>query len=232
VKNLAEALLIAMGDSAYARGSAIQKTQRAIHLAKEKEIKLFIFDEVQHFIDRSKKGIAEKVADWFKTFINSVDASVFLVGLHRSEELLDSYEQLRRRFSRRIEINPLSLHVSSESGTNLTTSKNCSAFRDTLKSFIAKLKQPTSFDIETDISLQTSFYFATYGIAGYMVKLLEGALLRVAETEEDLLSRSVLEYAFTQHIWHKGRGANNPFNVEFIGWQLDNNVLPIFLRAH
>lgn len=52
IKNLAEEMLVQMGDPIFYRGSAIDKTIRILHLIKVSNVKLILFDEMQHFIDR------------------------------------------------------------------------------------------------------------------------------------------------------------------------------------
>jgi Cdc6-like AAA superfamily ATPase len=69
IKNLAEEILVQLGDPLFHRGSAIDKTIRILHLIKACDIKLILFDEMQHFVDRGHKRAPAEVADWLKTLI-------------------------------------------------------------------------------------------------------------------------------------------------------------------
>jgi len=227
VKNVAEAVLLALGDPSFYRGSAMEKTQRAVLLAKKKNVHLFIFDEVQHFVDCASNRVREAVTNWFKSFINASDASVFLVGLHRTDELLMGNEQLKRRFSRRIEIAPLALQSKNSNDSDTTFE-----FRDTFLSFLDVIKRPTNANLFKDSKLVSALYHSTYGIPGYMANLLEGALINVAGTSDDFMSYQNLEKTFTEQIWHQGTGSDNPFNQAFEGWDLKGGAkLPPFVYA-
>ena len=109
VKNLAEELLMRLGDPQFSRGSAIDKTSRILRYLKSCEVKLMIIDELQHFIDQGNRKAPREVSDWLKSLIEQANVATVLMGLSRSEMILDVNEQLRRRFSRRIDLRPFSL---------------------------------------------------------------------------------------------------------------------------
>lgn len=100
IKNLAAAILKAVGDPFPFRGSIGIQTDRIITLARRKEITAVVIDELQHFIDKKTDRLIHDVAEWLKSFINMLRLPVILVGLPSSERLLTEYSQIKRRVNR------------------------------------------------------------------------------------------------------------------------------------
>lgn len=221
IKNVAEAVLVALGDPCFARGSAIEKTQRIIHLAKEMEVNLIIFDEMQHFFDQGNKRSPYEVSDWLKTLNNKINASVVLMGLHRTEHILDLNEQLRRRFCRRLELTPFSIDTPSEAS-------NFAIMVENLASTLGILGDS---NLRSNPDLLQRIYFATNGITDYIAKLLIGALIQECETSSKALSNQTLEPVFTKWIWHKGVGNMNPFNSKFSWGKLNQPGMPFYIAG-
>ena len=55
IKNMAEEMLIQLGDPRFNKGSAIDKTNRVLNYLIKCEVKMIIFDELQHFIDQGNR---------------------------------------------------------------------------------------------------------------------------------------------------------------------------------
>mgnify|MGYP000164338479 CR=1 FL=1 len=96
IKNIAETILIKLGDPRFEKGAEAAKTSRIPHLAEKLGVRMIIFDEMQHFIDQGNKKTPTEVSDWLKTIIENTKVSTVLMGLKRTELLLEVNEQLRR----------------------------------------------------------------------------------------------------------------------------------------
>lgn len=217
IKNVAETILIKLGDPKFEKGSEASKTKRITHLVQKLGVKMIIFDEMQHFIDQGNRRTPIQVSDWLKTIINDAKVSTVLMGLNRTEILLEVNEQLRRRFSNQIVLKPFGFRTSQE-----------------LVNFVGVLKRidrslglpwPLSFD---DMNLIKSMHFATNGIMDYMVKLMLGAYRIAQEEGFTEINHTCLERSFTEYIWVDGVGKANPFNKLFNGRRLVKPGQPFY----
>ncbi|MCP4597953.1 TniB family NTP-binding protein [Neptuniibacter sp.] len=203
VKNMAEAVLLQLGDPNFNKGSAIEKTGRILNYMKACEVKLVIIDELQHFIDQGNKAAPRQVSDWLKSLIDNSGASTVLMGLKRSEHILEINEQLRRRFSRRVDLKPFSI-------------ANQESFWDffrVIKALDSVLMLPQPLELSED--LVHRFHCATNGVIGYAVNLIISAYQVAVRKKQDGLNLQCLEQAFTESIWLDGTGCSNPFNPSF-----------------
>lgn len=219
VKNIAEEMLIQLGDPRFDKGSAIDKTNRILNYIELCEVKMIIFDELQHFIDQGKHPSTYKVSEWLKTIIDKAKAATVLMGLERSEQILRVNEQLRRRFSKRIDITPFDI-------SNQSSRHN---FKAVIHLLDERIGLPVKLDL-TSRALITSLHFATDGIIDYLVKLFIGAYECAVLSERVGLDNFCFEKAFVENIWIEGVGKFNPFNTEFINERLDKPGMP-FNRA-
>lgn len=203
VKNVSEAVLLELGDPLFNKGTAIEKTSRILTLVKACQVQLIIFDEIQHFVDQGNRSTPGQAADWLKTIIDRSNTSVVLMGLERSEHILRLNEQLRRRFSRRINLEPFSLAK--------TTS-----YWDFIRVLRAMLNVVGMLE-ETVLSenLIKRIHYATNGIIGYMQTLIMAVFRGAALHGKSHIDIEEFEIAFTESIWSMGVGANNPFNEDF-----------------
>jgi len=219
IKNLAEEMLVQLGDPLFHRGSAIDKTIRILHLIKACDTKLILFDEMQHFIDRGHKRAPAEVADWLKTLIDKAQISTVIMGLERTQIILDANEQLRRRFCRRIDLKSFDLECA--------TSR--AHFLGVIKKIDATLGLPSPLNLQRE-GMVRQLHFATNGIMDYMVKLMLGAYHVAVNHDLPGIDRECLEKAFSESIWVEGIGKLNPFNPDFIGQRLDQRGM-VFYKA-
>jgi hypothetical protein len=217
IKNLAEEILVQLGDPLYYRGSAIQKTTRILQLIIACQIKLIIFDEMHHFVDQGRKKAPAEVADWLKSLINKSQVSTVLMGLEHTQTILDINEQLRRRFSRRIDLKPFDLTCPTSRGH----------FLGIIKKFDEALALPSPLDLQQE-GIARQLHFATNGLMGYMVKLMLGAFQIAKSLSLPAIDRHSLEQAFSEHVWVEGVGKLNPFNPQFIGERLDKRGMVFY----
>lgn len=203
VKNVSEAVLLELGDPLFNKGTAIEKTNRLLRFLNECGVKLIIFDEVQHFVDQGNKSTPGQAADWLKTIIDKSKASTILMGLSRSEHILHLNEQLRRRFSRRIDLEAFSL----------AQQKSYQDFVTVLRTMLKTVDMYEFTDLSNDLSRR--IFYATNGIFGYMEILISEAFQIASNNNREFISLADFELAFTQSIWPKGTGVNNPFSKKF-----------------
>lgn len=215
VKNIAEEMLIQLGDPRFNKGSAIDKTNRILNYLDLCEVKMVIFDELQHFLDQGKQRTPYEVSDWLKTLIDKARISTVLMGLERSEELLRVNEQLRRRFSKRVDIRPF----------DISQKESRESFIGVISILDQKVGLPHRINLR-DKELIQSFYFATNGIIDYLVKLFMGAYEQAIKTEHNVLTRECFQAAFSENIWVEGIGNLNPFHRDFNREKLDKQGMP------
>lgn len=168
VRSFTEAVLVALGDTAAARGSAAVKTQRIIHFVRECEIQLFLIDEFHHFC-HSKRDEYRRVTDWLKNLLNECSVPVVLFGLPRSISALNSNEQLRRRFASPLHLSEFGFQTSEEQVT----------FRSILHHLQSLMPYRTGLDL-SDPDVAMRFHFATNGLIDYVVKIIDELVIASA----------------------------------------------------
>lgn len=217
IKSLSEAVLLELNDPLFKSGSAMEKTQRILLYLKQFNVNLIIFDELQHFIDQGKEKGLSKASDWLKMIIDHSNSSIVLMGLTRSEYLLAINEQLRRRFSSRIELHPFLIN----------SQKSIKIFVTVLSSIEKNIDFPCSFTVKNTSHI-SAFYYATNGIISYIIKLYEGAIEYAFKNELETIDRLCFEYAFTYKIWNLGINELNPFHPKFNCQHLDKPNMPFY----
>lgn len=205
IKNMAEEILLAMGDESFAKGGSVDKTNRIFHAVKALNIKMFIFDEMQHFVDGGNKNAPRDVADWLKVLIDTSKASTILMGTKPVLEILRSNSQIRRRFSTVLEIKPFSID-------DLASAQEFAAI---VKQIDESLGLPNAIDYR-DLELIESMHFATNGVMDYIVKLMVQAYELALDKGRTQITPALLEEAFSESIWTEGIGKMNPFNANFV----------------
>lgn len=217
VKNLAEEMLMQLGDFRYFSGSTIQKTTRVHNYLSQCEVKMIIFDELQHFIDRGKERKSHEVSDWLKTVIDQSNCSVVLMGLERCEYLFRINEQLRRRFSKRIDIHPFSI----------SDHNSLIEFVGVIFAILEKAHLTLRFDLK-DNELISRIYYATDGVIANIIKLFVGVIELIDIYSDNQLNKKIFEEAFIQNIWIEGREDLNPFNKKFVWKSLNKPGMPFY----
>lgn len=214
VRSFTEAVLVALGDTAAARGSAAVKTQRIIHFLKECEIQLFLIDEFHHFCD-SKRTEYRRVTDWLKNLINECGVPVVLFGLPRAISALNSNEQLRRRFSSPIHLAEFGFATTDEQLT----------FRGVLKHLQSFMPYQKGLDL-SDSEVAMRFHFATNGLIDYVVKIIDELVVASAGDPRPAVDYNALQEAFKVQIWADVPDQLNPFNPAAKPRRLDQNNEP------
>lgn len=204
VKNVAERILIELGDPFAEKGSAEGKTARIIKLMEGCRVELVILDEFQHFVDRSSDKVEYKVADWLKSIINASKVPFVLMGLPRCQRILEVNEQLRRRFPSRVELHRF----------RIDRKNDRQQFVGVLKTLEKTLpiQKPSAL---TDKNVIPRIYFATHGIIDHTMRLVAESLSIALSESRDTIDQEVLRIAFERAVWEGARDKDNPFHPAF-----------------
>lgn len=210
ISSVTEALLRELGDPLPTKGTNSAKTDRVITLIEGCDVAMIILDEAQHVNDRGQSPTIYKVGDWIKNLADSSRRPIVLSGLPRVQGLINTNEQLRRRFGSELTLDRLILD----------DSESMAEFAGLASSLIDALPVKCSLDLTREEVLER-LYYATDGRVGYMASLFHRALLLTYLADARCIDQGVLELAFTQQIWAGGIGKLNPFNENFCFRRLD-----------
>lgn len=199
VKNLAESILVALGDPMSHQGSAEHKTHRIYYFLRLCKVELLLIDEFQHFVEHAKRNETLRVTDWLKNLINQARIPVVLFGLPKSEEILRLNVQLARRFSARYYLRPF----------NIENEEDIVEYRGVLKVIEKELPLP-SVTLSTS-AMAKRFYFATYGLIDYIGKIVDGALLLALLEKSAIVTEKHYAEAFKEEVWRDVPDKLNPF---------------------
>lgn len=211
ISSVAEAMLVQLGDPAPTTGTMSAKTARAAHLARACSVELLMFDEANHIQDRGQSPTQYMVGDWLKSLMDDMQVPTVLLGLPRVENLLRVNEQLRRRFTRRLQ---MALGQDPEDSIE-------SQCLQLFASLTPSLPVPFQKETMSWNELAHRLHAATDGRVAFVKSLLVGAIRLVFVQELTRITPTELETAFTTAIWREGVGALNPFNPAFEFRRLD-----------
>lgn len=202
VKNLAEAILHAIGDPFVGKGSTEEKTRRIFSFLRACAVELLMIDEFHHFCDTRRRSAASQVTDWLKSLLNVARIPVVLAGLPRSSVVIRMNEQLARRFSSGSYLRSFSYD----------SEEHIREFRGVLKEIHSRLPVPC---IELhEANLARRFYMATNGLIDYVSKLIDEAVQMVGREEAERIEWNTLARAFEESIWRDTPTLLNPFNPD------------------
>ncbi|MFM0298237.1 MULTISPECIES: TniB family NTP-binding protein [Paraburkholderia] len=210
LKSLAQAILVALGDPLASLGNAEVKRLRALALIRQCQVQMLIVDELQHFLDHGSHNSPQSVADWLKNFVEDAQIPCLLMGLPRSTAILTLNEQLRRRFSARIELLPFSIERDEEE----------MEFRSILNALDEMLPCRRRSGL-AEPETARRIYMATNGLIGYVRRLTTGAYELMEAANQCSIDRALLQEAFVQEIWRGGQEELNPFHSRFSFRRLD-----------
>lgn len=199
VKNLAEEILISLGDPVAHIGTTEQKTQRIYHFLKLSKVELMIIDEFQHFVENAKQSETARVTDWLKNIINKANIPVVLLGLPSSEYLLQLNPQLGRRFSARYYLKPFSFYEA----------EDIQEFRALLG--VIERSLPISSLPITEVAMSQRFYIASFGLIDFVGKIVDAAVQFSIREEAKRVELRHYAMAFTEEVWRDVSDELNPF---------------------
>jgi type II secretory pathway predicted ATPase ExeA len=210
LKSLAQAMLVALGDPLATVGTAEVKRFRALKLMRQCSVRLFIVDELHHFLDHGAHSSPQCVADWLKNFVEDARVPCLLMGLPRSTAILTLNEQLRRRFSARMELSAFSIDREEEE----------IEFRSVLNALDEMIPSRTRSNL-ADPDLSRRIYLASNGLIGYVRRLVTGAFELMIAANRSHIDIGLLQQAFVKEIWRDGTEKLNPFHSKFLFRHLD-----------
>jgi type II secretory pathway predicted ATPase ExeA len=216
---ICDAFLRALGDPSPNQGTTTAKSQRVVTLCRNCGVELMLVDEAQHLQDRGSAKTHYQVADFFKNLIDEISVPTVMLGLPRLVELLQTNDQLRRRFSRRIWL------ALGQSETD-SIETECLQLFLSLASLIDVPVRSAPFGPG---EMGRRIYFACDGRVAYVKKILFSALRRSLEQGHDVIDAELLQRAFSEEIWPEGTGPLNPFHNDFAFRRLDRGGEPFEL---
>lgn len=205
VKNLAEAILSAMGDPASCKGTSEEKTKRIYKFFVDCEVELLLIDEFQHFEEVNRRGATRDVTDWLKNLFNVTRVGVVLSGLPVCEKTVAFNPQLSRRFSARH-------HMLSFSYQTLERQLE---FRGVLQSLQSEI--PIGGICIHDDPFARRMFVATYGLIDYVISILEEVCDIARRTRATALTLPMFSQAFKDSVWTLCPDELDPFAEGFQG---------------
>jgi len=165
VRSLAGAILEAMGDRKSHRGTAPEKTTRLVEFIKHCGVEMLLLDEFQHLFYTPSVTAFRDVTDWLKNLLESTGVGMVGCGLPAAELVIRSNEQLSRRFSQRIQMDPFCLEDEAD----------FAEYRSLLKGIASCLPMESEIPLH-EANLARRIHTATFGLLDYTIRLLEGAV--------------------------------------------------------
>ncbi|WP_085277949.1 TniB family NTP-binding protein [Pseudogulbenkiania subflava] len=203
VRSLAGAILEAMGDHKSHSGTAPEKTTRLVELIKRCGVEMLLLDEFQHLFYPPTVAAFRDVTDWLKNLLESTGLGMVGCGLPTAELVIRSNEQLSRRFSPSIPVDPFSLEDEAD----------FIEFRGLLKAIASCLPMDSEIPLY-EANLARRIHTASFGLVDYTIKLLEGAVSAANLAGLSTLSLDVLAAGFRERIWKDVPDSLNPFHPE------------------
>jgi hypothetical protein len=203
VRSLAGAILEAIGDQKSHRGTAPEKTTRIRRFIKRCDIELILLDEFQHIFYAPTATAFRDLTDWLKNLLEETGVGIVACGLQATEFVIESNEQLARRFSEQIPIEPFSFEDEAD----------FKEFRAILRELETRLPIPTAIPLH-ESNLARRFWIGSYGLFDYVIKILEGAISAAYLANVDALDLDVYAAGFRSRVWRDVPDRLNPFHVE------------------
>lgn len=202
-RSLAGAVLEALGQKKAHRGTAPEKTSWIYQLFLKCGVEMVILDEFQHLFYAPSLNAFRDITDWLKNLLEDTRVGMVACGLPAAEQVVNSNEQLARRFSERIRMTPFSLEIT----------EDFQEFRGILKTVEARLPLPTEVPLH-EANLARRFHVSSYGLLDYVVKVLEGAVSAATAVGLETLDLPVLAAGFRNRVWRDIPDRLNPFHPE------------------
>lgn len=202
-RSLAGAILEALGKKNAHRGTAPEKTTSLHDLFTKCGVEMLLLDEFQHLYYAQTVSAFRDVTDWLKIFLEKMQIGMVACGLPAAELVVNSNEQLARRFSERIRILPFSFEEA----------EDFQEFRGVLKAIGAQLPLPQETPLH-EANLARRLHVGSYGLLDYAVKILEGAVSAATSAGLETIDLPALAAGFRNRVWRDVPERLNPFYPE------------------
>lgn len=200
-KSMAEAIIDTLDSRRYGRFSADQATARAMFLLERAQVRILLFDEIQHVVERNTSKSWYEIADWLKVLSDKLNLSLLLIGLPKAREIFSENDQLRTRVRPAHIIYPY----------NWNQPDDIAEFCRCLLS-VSQLLSKQGYELPnmTDLDLVRRCYAATDGRYGMVIKLFEEARHLAKKAKSKIITRNTLHDAYRASIAADG-DTSNPF---------------------
>jgi type II secretory pathway predicted ATPase ExeA len=202
-RSLAGSMLEALGQKKAHRGTAPEKTSWIYDLFAKCGVEIVLLDEFQHIFYSPSLNAFRDATDWLKNCLEDTRVGLVASGLSAAEMVVNSNEQLARRFSERIRLTPFSF----DDGVDFQE------FRGILKAFEGYLPLPTEVPLH-EANLARRLHVGSYGLLDYVVKILEGAMSVAATSGREQIDLPVLAAGFRNRVWRDVPDRLNPFHPD------------------
>lgn len=209
-RSLASAILEALGHKKAHRGTAPEKTAQIHELFTRCGVEMVLLDEFQHLFYAPSLNAFRDVTDWLKNFLEATRVGMVACGLPAAESVVNSNEQLARRFSARIRVAPFAFDQA----------EDFQEFRGMLKALGPYLPIPTETPLH-ESNLARRVHVGSYGLIDYVIKVLEGAVSVAASAGLDTIDLQALAAGFRNRVWRDVPERLNPFHPESVLRPLD-----------
>ena len=199
-KSVAQAILQALGDPLWHKGSGTDLKYRIGNILKQKGYRLLALDECQHMIESRSDRVLYDVADWLKSAINLWSIPVILSGLPKIQSIIDANDQLNGRKFRGAELGPISWKVKEEQRD----------YRLVLKRYDECLPFPQKAGLE-DTQTAKTIHFLTDGLFGKTNRLIILAAINSARLKKESITAAALGMAFEELRNGNDELKENPF---------------------
>lgn len=127
-----------------------------------------------------------------------------VLGLERCLEVLKQNEQLRRRFGATVRIGAF----------DWKREDDRKAYRSFLRTVQERVTEYAMPDLR-DLGMAFRMHYASYGLVGYTMKIIRGAVRIAASRGHRNISLDIISESFSQNIWIDQLGHSNPFTDHF-----------------
>lgn len=211
-RSLASAILEALGYKKAHRGTAQDMTARILELFIRCGVEMVLLDEFQHLFYAPSLNAFRDVTDWLKNFLEATKVGMVACGLPAAEAVVNSNEQLARRFSARIRVAPFAFDQA----------EDFQEFRGVLKALALHLPFPTETPLH-ESNLARRIHVGSYGLIDYVIKILEGAVSAASIAGLDTIDLQALAAGFRNRVWRDVPEHLNPFHPQSVLQPLDRS---------
>jgi DNA transposition AAA+ family ATPase len=204
-RSLASAILEALGHKKAHRGTASELTGHIQDLFSKCEVEIVLLDEFQHLFYAPTLNAFRDVTDWLKNLLESTRVGMVACGLPAAEAVVNSNEQLARRFSARFAITPFAIDEG----------EDFQEFRGLLKTLAKHLPLQTDTPLH-EANMARRIHMASYGLMDYVIKVLEGAVSAASRVDLDQIDLPILAAGFRNRVWREVPERLNPFHPESV----------------
>jgi|GEM_PF-6834750 len=203
-KGVYQAALSAMG-YLHLSGTEAHLGEILINMLVACGVKVIVIDEAQHLLHIKSAQKQSQSGDCLKALMNEARVSIILMGTSRLRELMNTNEELRSRFSKKVKIQDWKPGVEEDINE--------------VAGVVAKLLKDSMTTLEYQELLDPAFVsriiYACGGRIGNLQKLLIH-VLSLAETKGVRKIKSEhFEEAFRISVWDEADPKTNPFHKKF-----------------